>query len=154
MDTNCCSKCAHTRLLSCFLKNASANLESKVFQLVFLADQSKRRALQPLHSNAPSKRATTRPAELSIQPPKPSHLLPQPESHPHLPPLLESCLVLPLQPELRPLLPPPLETRPVPQHPLVQPRAAGFLPAEQWEYIQRFNAAMEEVKMETCLRCK
>ena len=36
----------------------------------------------------------------------------------------------------------------------VQPQAAGFLPAEQWGYIQSFHAAMNQVKMETCGRCK
>ena len=152
MDSKCCSTCAHTPSLSCFLKNASANPDSRIFvTCISCRDRSKkRRALQPPDPNAPAKRATTRPAragtdvERSIPPPKPSHLLPQPASP----------LPLPLQPEPRQLAPPPFETPQVPPHPPAQPQATGFLPAAQWGYIQRFNAAMGEVRMETCLRCQ
>jgi hypothetical protein len=93
MDTKCCSKCAHTRLLSCFLKNASASPDSKVFSTCFpCRDQSKqskkRKALQSLHPNTQSKRrvepsTTTRPIERA----KPRLLNPRPLAV--LPPLLD-----------------------------------------------------------------
>src|SRR6195952_3364640 len=64
----------------------------------------------------------------------------------------------PIQPIQHPQVPQPIptvlpQTRPQPELP-IQPPVAGFLPAEQWEYLQRFHTAMEEVKMETCSRCK
>lgn len=59
--------------------------------------------------------------------------------------------IQPVQPQPIPPVQP--QVRPQPILP-VQPQFTGFLPAEQWGYIQRFNTAMEEVKMETCLRCK
>ncbi|KIE03504.1 ATP-dependent DNA helicase PIF1, partial [Metarhizium majus ARSEF 297] len=52
---------------------------------------------------------------------------------------------------VRPLLPVHSETRSMPPTP---PRDTGFLPTEQWGYIQSFNAAMGQIKMETCTRCK
>jgi hypothetical protein len=69
----------------------------------------------------------------------------------------------PIQPAQRPVehqtrvpQPIPAVQRPVrPQPPLpAQPQTAGFLPSEQWGYIQSFHAAMNQVEMETCGRCK
>ncbi|KFZ15361.1 hypothetical protein V501_02746 [Pseudogymnoascus sp. VKM F-4519 (FW-2642)] len=68
------------------------------------------------------------------------------------PPLPQSRPLLRPEPLGPPLSETPLsETQPVPP---TQAQAAGFLPTEQWGYIQRFNAAMGQVKMETCSRCK
>ena len=128
MDTKCCSKCAHTRLLSCFLKNASANLDSKVFSTCIpCRDQSnKRRALQPLDPNRPSKRrvkpsTTTRPAERTILPllkPGPLASVPPPlfDHHP-------GPIVLPLR-ESRSVFETRTTTRPTepPRPPLLEPR--------------------------------
>src|ERR1700712_4649003 len=69
----------------------------------------------------------------------------------------------PIKPIQHQVLPQPQVPQPIPtvlpqtrpQHELpIQPPVAGLLPAEQWEYIQRFHTAMEEVKMEICSRCK
>ncbi|KID81125.1 ATP-dependent DNA helicase PIF1 [Metarhizium guizhouense ARSEF 977] len=68
----------------------------------------------------------------------------------------------PIQPVQRPVHLQPRVTEPiqpvprqVPQPILpAQPGVAGFLPAVQWGYIRSFHAAMDQVRMETCLRCK
>src|ERR1700712_3254364 len=84
---------------------------------------------------------------LPIPPIQEHQVLPQPQVAQPIP------TVLP-EPELPQPIPPVLpQTRPHPELP-IQPPVAGFLPAEQWEYLQRFHTAMEEVKMETCSRCK
>jgi len=36
----------------------------------------------------------------------------------------------------------------------MQTQPTGFLPAEQWGYIQTFNAAMAVVEIEACVRCR
>jgi hypothetical protein len=41
-----------------------------------------------------------------------------------------------------------------PTAPPLQPQAPGFLPADQWWWIQSFHAAVDKVQMETCIRCK
>lgn len=271
MESKCCSSCADTRILSCFLKNASADPSSKVFATCIpCRDKAKkRRALQTSHPDRPSKRrvepsTTTQAIELSRPPPlcrlqprliRPAQsqpilaiqrlIQPQPRNPQPNPPVqhhaqaqgpmlpfqsrarrqqtLQSLeprapqrilavqrqvqrrpisSVLPrVQPQIRRQQPPPplqrrplLPVQPQPflplQHPVlpiqhqvlpkplqplqrqalpiqpaqpqvqprpilpVQPQVTGFLPAEQWGYIQRFNTAMGEVKMDTCLRCK
>jgi len=177
MESKCCSVCAQKRVLSCFLKNPSANPGTKVFSTCIpCRDKAKkRRALQPLDANRPSKRPdVSRP--LFEAPTNPSILLvsstsaansasnPAPAASP-VPLSIPPAQPRPIQPVPRPVRPsiPPAQPRPtqsvqrpVQPQPILpaQPQAAGFLPAEQWGYIQRFNAAMEEVKMETCLRCK
>jgi hypothetical protein len=158
MESKCCSVCAQKRVLSCFLKNPSANPGTKVFSTCIpCRDKAKkRRALQPLDANRPSKRPdVSRP--LFEAPTNPSILLvsstsaansasnPAPAASP-VPLSIPPAQPRPIQSVQRPVQPQPILP--------AQPQAAGFLPAEQWGYIQRFNAAMEEVKMETCLRCK
>jgi hypothetical protein len=53
-------------------------------------------------------------------------------------------------------IPLPLPARAPPESRLQpsQPQHTGFLPAEQWQYIQDFNTAMGRVQMEGCIRCK
>jgi hypothetical protein len=43
---------------------------------------------------------------------------------------------------------------PIPTPPLIQPQTLGFLPADQWQFIQNFHAAIDKVKIETCVQCK
>jgi hypothetical protein len=133
---------------------------------------NKRKALQELDPNVPSKKRVTGPekatATLSIpqlrpNPPRileprpiaPTLLEPRPispgptelESRPNLPILLESE-------QLRPsVLEPRQDPAQAPQPPPI-PSENGFLSAEQWGWIQRFNKKMAEIKMETCTRCK
>jgi hypothetical protein len=206
MDSKYCSKCAHKLLLSSFLKDASADPSSKVFATCIpCRDKSKkRRALQPLDTNRPSKRAdisrplikapaNTVPAILPVQhqvQPRPIQPVQRPVQRPvqsqrRAPQPIPSALlrVQPQPPVPRPLQPvPPRDPQPI--HPAqpqarqpvlpiqprpicsvqrpvrpqpilpVQPQPASFLPAEQWGYIQSFHAAMNQVKMETCGRCK
>ena len=112
----------------------------------------KRKALEPLDPNVPSKRpaiARTKPTEAPPIPPP--HIqsetrpessicpLPPPESRPQAPLLI--LLDLPPRPPPPPPPPPP-----------VQP--TGFLPADQWKLIQDFHTALDGVKMEYCLRCQ
>ena len=151
-----CSSCAQKRLLSCFLSDAS-NPESKVLATCALCRaskaRSKRKALQPLDPNVPSKRRARGPPkalphlEPVMAPPNP------PKSRPEHPiPLLRLEAPIPIPPN-------PPESRPetaipIPAPPPIQPQAPGFLPADQWASIQSFNRAMEQVKMESCGRCK
>ena len=154
MDSKYCSSCIQKHALSSFLKDTSSDLGSKIFSTCIpcrAKNSKKRKALQPLCPNVPPKRRG-RP-KLSVLPP----------SHPIRPLLIPRPLASAFPPLLAgnagpTTLPPPSESRTRPSLPPVQrqiqPQAAGFLPTEQWGYIQRFNAAMAEVKMETCLRCK
>jgi hypothetical protein len=153
MASKCCSKCAHTFLLSSFLADPSDS-KSKIRKTCIKCrakaqETYKRKALEPLDPNIPSKRPTigrtmpteapsipllrlrseTRP-ESSIRP------VPLPESRPQTPlpiPILESRPQTPLPiptPKSRPQTPLPLPPLPPsPRPPLIQP--AGFLPADQ-----------------------
>src|SRR5271155_5894551 len=60
----------------------------------------------------------------------------------------------PLESRLGANVPPPNPPESRPESPPIQPQAPGFLPADQWTSIQNFNKAMEQVKMESCSRCK
>src|SRR5271154_219177 len=176
MSSKYCSSCTQERLLSCFLKDAS-NPASKVLATcascrAATARHSKRKALQPLDPNIQTKRrvprSTKAPTRLnpSILPPNPAKPLPVPaETRPEATILPRStkaptCLnpsILPPNPVEAP--PVPAETHPeapipTPTPPPIQPQAPGFLPADQWTSIQNFNKAMEQVKMESCIRCK
>jgi hypothetical protein len=157
MDTKCCSKCARTRSLSCFLKNASAKLDTKVFSTCIpCRDQSKkRRVLQPLNPNRPSKgrvepSTTTRPTKqlippllqprpVAVPPPLHSDILPQSESRPlfeaRATPSMTAILPRVLPRPVRLVQPQP--SLPVQHHDQLQP--AGFLPPEQWGYIREFQ---------------
>jgi hypothetical protein len=177
-----CSACIQKLLISSFLANAFADLGSKVFKTCIACrgkSKSKRKALQQLDLNIPPKKratACTRPKPLI-----PSlallELCPEATFLPNLP---ESCpeatipsLNLPkscpratipspnLPARPRATIPPPnppelcLETYiPIPTLTLIQPQALGFLLANQWQYIQNFNAAIDKVKIETCIQCK
>lgn len=120
MESKYCSACAQKRVLSCFLKNPSANPGTKVFSTCIpCRDKSKkRRALQPLDPNKQSKRrielsTTTRPIERS-----------NPRPLPVLPPLLDrhpDPIVLPLS-ESRPLFEARTKPSILPVQHRVQPR--------------------------------
>jgi hypothetical protein len=147
MDSKYCSSCLQKRPLSLFLKDAS-NLGSKVLATcdtcrARTAKSKKRRALQPLDPNIQAKRRVPRPTKAPTRP------------NPSIPPSA------PLESRLEATIPPPnpLKSRLVtpisePTPPPIQPQAPGFLPADQWASIQSFNRAMEQVKMESCSRCR
>lgn len=106
MDSKYCSQCLQKLPPSSFLANAAADPGSKVFKTCIACrgkSRSKRKALQPLHPNIPSKRRVIRPVEVerSIPPPKPA------ESR------LESSILPPL-PESRPKTPTRIPTPPPP----------------------------------------
>src|SRR5271155_2930136 len=168
MSSKYCSSCTQERLLSCFLKDAS-NPASKVLATcascrAATARHSKRKALQPLDPNIQTKRRVPRSTKAptclnpSILPPNPVEAPPVPaETRP------EATIPPPNPPESRlgANIPPPNPPEshpeapiPIPTPPPIQPQAPGFLPADQWTSIQNFNRAMEQVKMESCSRCK
>jgi hypothetical protein len=121
---------------------AKASSKRKALQLLDLNIQAKRRVPQPT-------KAPTRPNP-SIPPPAPLESRPEatipppnpPESRPEAP-------ILPYPPKLRPEA-----LIRVPTPPPTQPQTLGFLPADQWQFIQNFYAAIDKVQMETCIRCK
>jgi uncharacterized cysteine cluster protein YcgN (CxxCxxCC family) len=110
-------------------------------------------ALPPLLDGDPGPTVPPPPPESRTRPSLPP-VQPRVQRQPILPvypPPIQSIqlqAVLPVQPQ--PRVPQPV--LPVQHH--AHPHAAGFLPTEQRGYIQSFNAAMDQVKMETCSRCK
>jgi hypothetical protein len=114
------------------------------------ANRNKRKALQPLDANIPSKRpatARTKPTQAPFISP------PQIYSEIHPEPLI--CPLPPSESRLEvPVLIPPVPESPQahPQPPPMQP--TGFLPADQWRLIQDFHNALDGVKMEYCARCR
>ena len=132
MASKYCGRCPHKLLLSCFLQDPS-NPSSRVLSLCascrvkVAAATRKRKALQPLD---PIRRPAP-PAE-----PQPCPIPPPLRPGPGPPP--------PLRPEPALHVPPPPPPPPTP----------GFLPAEQWGWIQNFHKAMAAVEMETCSRCQ
>src|SRR5438045_703890 len=166
MASKCCSKCAHTLPLSSFLADPS-NPGSKI-RITCIKCRSqerarlKRKALEPLDPNVPSKRPTisrAKPTEApSIPPPhvqsetRPECPLPPQESRPQAPllippPVSKSPPLPPPQPAQPP--PPVSKSPPQPAPPPIQP--VGFLLADQWKLIQDFHTALDGVKMEYCL---
>src|SRR5271163_1143621 len=126
-------------------------------------------AIPPPLRPRPSTRIPTPLAPLPLQsepspvpPPRPdaslptrAPVLPPPVLSPH--PRPEPPLSRP-EPALRVCPPPVLSTLPRPEPPPPRPAQPaqpepGFLPAEQWEWIQGFHTAMAAVEMETCSRC-
>ncbi|KID81448.1 ATP-dependent DNA helicase PIF1 [Metarhizium guizhouense ARSEF 977] len=153
MDSKYCSSCLQKHVLSSFLKDTSSDLGSKIFSTCIpcrTKNSKKRKALQPACPDVPPKRRG-RP-KLSVLPtsrPTRPLLIPRPlESA--LPPLRES----PTRPSPSAAQPRNPQVVPPGQHTAHSHAAGGFLPTEQWGYIQSFNAAMDQIKMETCARCK
>src|SRR3982074_1416967 len=123
MASKCCSKCANTFFLSSFLKDPS-NPKSRVFQLCVkcraqaTSHRNKRKALQPLDANIPSKRpaaARTKPTEAPFIPPQIySKIHPKPSICPIAPSESRPVLIPPVpespQPPPQPP-PPPLPVR-------------------------------------------
>jgi hypothetical protein len=147
--------CIQKLLLSFFLASASADLGSEAFKTCIACrgkSKSKQEALEELHPNVPPKRRST-----VCTHPKP--LIPPPA-------LLESCSETPVPPPNPPksrsehpilLYNPPLP-RPEPSLLYVPtsppPPAPGFLPDDQWQWIQIFHKAIAAVDMETCSHCR
>jgi len=139
MDSKYYSSCLQKQVLSSFLKHTSSDLGSKIFSTCIpcrARNSKKRKALQLLCPNVPSKRRAIRPTEA---------LPPLPESRPLFeartrPPLLP-VQTRPRQPILPvyplPILPIQPQALP-PAQPHLQPQPTGFLPAEQREYRQSF----------------
>jgi hypothetical protein len=174
MDSKYCSGCYQKCPLSSFAKNGStARLLASCAPCHTSQAKSntKRKALQQLDPNLPpKKRATayTRPKP-SIHPPAPLESCPEATIHPPYPPASRpEATIPPNPPESRPNPPSLLKSHPQsplhipmpapaqPIQPPIQPLQPelGFLPADQWAYIQSFNKAMEQVKMESCGRYK
>jgi hypothetical protein len=129
MDLKYYSSCLQKHVLSSFLKDISSDLGSKIFRTCIpcrAKNSKKRKALQPLCPNVPSKRRTTRPTEALTRPkllvlPSLLEARPEPTSRPPLsilplliprplasvlPSLLDAYpgpIVLPALPESRPL---------------------------------------------------
>jgi hypothetical protein len=118
MESRYCSSCFQSCLLSCFLLNVSTKPGSKVFKTCIACRVSqqkskKRKALQPLDPNIPSKRPA-----ISCPKPTKAPLIPPPyiQSKTRLESLicplllpksrLQAPLLIPLVPELSPLPPP------------------------------------------------
>lgn len=177
MDSKYCSSCLQKRLLSCFSTTSTGKVLATC-NSCRAKKNNKRKALQELDPNLPSKRCATG----SKTPTNAPSTL---KARPNPLPVLELCLVAPcilrsrlippsipesrnppsileLRPnptsllESRPVGPSVSEPRPIPQPPqlpLTQPEN-GFLSAEQWRWVQNFNKKMADIKMETCTRCK
>jgi ssDNA-binding Zn-finger/Zn-ribbon topoisomerase 1 len=143
MDSKYCSGYHQKRLLSCFPTNKSGKVlatcnSCRTSQAKY---NTKRKALQLLHPNLPSKRRDIGPKITTATPSIP-------QTRPNPPAPIESGLTPRI--ELEPRL------NPAPQEPRLRPILSenGFLSAEQWGWIQSFNTKIAEVKMETCKRCK
>src|SRR6195952_155722 len=173
MDSKCCSQCWRKLLLTSFLKNVDADPASRVYSTCITCREKSRKRCAPAIATPqpPAQRprtATPGPVyplllllyktnrlQASVQ----RQILPIPPIQDQASrPVQPRIQLQPIQPIQHPQVPQPIptvlpQTRPQPELP-IQPPVAGFLPAEQWEYLQRFHTAMEEVKMETCSRCK
>lgn len=142
MDTKCCSGCAHTLPVASFLKDTSAARASKMFSTCMRCRESQKRGrkrkasrplglavpLNPLETSIPANRLNREAASTARIPTR----TPLPPSAPPASPSLPQSLPRPARPS-----PPP-----------------GFLPVEQWQWIQDFNTKMGSIYMETCNRCK
>ena len=93
MDAKYCSQCVQKLPISSFLANAFANLGTKVFStcITCRARSKKRRALQPLDPNIPSKRRAKIPTR-SDPPIPPTIPVESPPESSILPPPPELCL--------------------------------------------------------------
>ena len=142
MESKYCSTCPNKRLLASFLKDASANPGSKVFATCIPCREKskKRRALQPLDPNRPSKRpnlarplfeARTEPSILPVLPQVQRQVQPQPRQ-PTLPPMPpgQRQPMLPVLPQVQhqPMLPVQRQVEPQP--------ALAVLPQVQRQPIQ------------------
>src|SRR5882757_5457554 len=136
MDSKCCAKCAHTLSLSSFLKDPS-NIKSKSLKLCIkcrtqqraanTTSKNKRRALQSVDPNIPSKRPATARSEPMEAPSIPlPHILSEPRPEPPICPIRttesrpQAPLLIHLLPESLhrpPSQPPPPPTPPPPPAP-------------------------------------
>src|ERR1700722_16588827 len=105
MDSKYCSSCLQKRLLSCFSATSTGKVLSTCNSCRTKGNK-KRKALQELDPNLPSKRHVTRPKKTTITPGTPQ-LRPNPSS------LHEPRPITPSIPKLRPNPPRLLEPRPV-----------------------------------------
>jgi len=142
MDPKYCSCYIRKLPITSFLQNASAAPGSKVFATCFPCRErtgllaKKRKASRQLGP------------ETTVDPPvtiDPTNLLTTEAAFP-----VQIPIRAPLQPLPAPAIPPPPESIPRP----AIPPPEGFLPAEQWQWIQDFNEKMGCIQMETCFRCK
>jgi hypothetical protein len=102
IDTKCCSACAHTRLISSFLKDTSAAPNSRVFALCIPCHEVKRRSASkrkasrqlapdhpPILPDTPMpinmRVETSMPIEIPIPPPLPAHARPESRLQPSPP---------------------------------------------------------------------
>src|ERR1700712_69790 len=167
MDSKCCSRCHSVLLLTSFLKNVDADPASRKYSACITCREKSRKrppAQRPRTATPgpvyPLLLYKTNRLQASVQ----RQTLPIPpiqdQASRPVQPRIQLQPIQPIQHQVlpQPQVPQPIptvlpQTWPYPELP-IQPPVAGFLPAEQWEYLQRFHTAMEEVKMETCSRCK
>lgn len=115
----------------------------------------KRKALQPLDPNVPAKKRPLQPAKTLLARPEPP--VPQPElliRVPTPPPILPPPRP---EPSIRVHAPPPILAPPPQPDPPIRiptPPPPGFLPPDQWRWVQNVHQEMAAIKMEACSRCK
>ena len=132
MDTKYCSGCYQKRPISSFLKDPSAGPNSRVLASCIGCCAAKERynkKQKASHQLGPNNLLICLEA-----------LIPSDNIHaetPVPPNLLESRLEIPMPLLVQPPNAP--QSHPEPS----QPPPPGFLPAEQWQYIQNFNATMD-----------
>ena len=158
MDSKYCAWCVQKLLLSLFLKDPS-NPASKLLSTcascrVKAAAKRKREDSHPRDPRVPAKnRRAAPPVATLARPELPPRAEPIPPPPTALPPRPEPSPRVPTRSPPRPP-PRPEESRPVCPPVLPPPPTPGFLPADQWQWIQSFHKAMAAVEMETCSRCK
>lgn len=147
MDSKYCSACLNKRLVSYFVRNATALPNSKVFATCYTCREksqirrhNKRPALQELDSNVRRPPALRAPP-VTIPPRDTFRSI----SRSHTPQLARIPPEIPLETPLIPEI--------LPEAPLPPTTLPGFLPQPQWDRIQAFHTRLESIKMETCLRC-
>jgi len=162
MPLKCCSSCANDRPESLFFKTPALGINGGLFKTcskcraTAKASLTKRKALQALDPNiGPAKKKSKAsicrtviapiPPSIEIPPPveTPPAIQTRPEARPEPITRPQSRPPAPIQPKSRPQSPPAYS----------EPHT-GFLPAEEWGYIQRFHAELDNIVMEECSRCR
>jgi hypothetical protein len=151
MSSKCCCQCAHHLPLSSFLKDVLTDATDPTARVYATCIPCRAKANQ-----SRKKRVALRALDPNIRPTKRvRHLKTGPRDTnpgPQLPPPTD---VRPPRAPVTGLAEPPTEPRPLPAPVTDRPAVpTGFLPVNEWQYIQDFNSAMDGVRLETCTRCQ
>ncbi len=141
-----CAQCIRKLPIASFLQHATARPDSKVF-VTCISCRKKARKRRAARSTSEPHPSESRPKRGALQPLNPNRRSEATSVQPPLDPPLDHPA-----PEPPPV--PRVNAPPISPRRSEPPPVPGFLSAQQWEYIQRFNMAMQAVKMETFLRCK